>query len=138
MKKLLFLLMLASFSAIHTVSAEKIAVIVNKANSAELSEGIILNIFLSRSEDFGNGSVAIPLNQITNTTSGDFNRKVLKKSPIQLRAYWSKMLFTGRASKPREVKTDQDMIELIANNPNFIGYISAHSVTDMVKVVATY
>ena len=58
-------------------------------------------------------------------------------SESQLKSYWSKLVFTGKGQPPRDVQTDAEMIELVAGNPNIIGYVDISSVTDKVKVLTS-
>ena len=67
-----------------------------------------------------------------------FYAKALEKSDSQLKAYWSKLIFTGKGTKPDSVKNDVAVIELVSKNPNIIGYIDSASVGPGVKVVAKF
>jgi len=63
---------------------------------------------------------------------------VLKKSASQLKAYWSKLLFTGKGTPPKEIGSDAEMVSLVASNPNMIGFVDAAAVNDSVKVVTRF
>ena len=39
---------------------------------------------------------------------------------------------------PKEVDSDSEVIQLISNNPDLIGYIDKSSVTDSVKVIGEF
>jgi ABC-type phosphate transport system substrate-binding protein len=122
----------------HFVFAD-IAVIVHPSNSNAMDASAISRLFLGKSKKFPDGSVAIPLNQIeASSATGQFNSKALKKSSSQLKAYWSKLVFTGKGSPPKSVDNDGAVIELVASNPNIIGYVDANVITDNVKVLATF
>lgn len=121
-----------------TCTAE-IAIVVNPANGAVMSEDDINGIFLAKMNSFPGGGSAIPLNQAPDSTSTQtFNQKVVKKTAQQLKAYWSKLVFTGQGTPPKEVADDQAVIKLISENPNTIGYIDSASVNASVKVVGTF
>jgi hypothetical protein len=47
-------------------------------------------------------------------------------------------VFTGKGTPPKELLTDQEVIDLVSQNPSMIGYIEKESVTSAVKVVATF
>ena len=68
----------------------------------------------------------------------EFDSNVLSKSGSQLKAYWSKLIFTGKGSPPKEVSNDADVIDLISKNPSMIGYIDAASLNDTVKSVGQF
>ena len=62
-----------------------------------------------------------------------FAETVLNKSDKQLKAYWAKVIFTGQGTPPREVDSAAQMLDLVANNPNLIGFVPAGSVSGAVK-----
>lgn len=135
MKKLL----LATSLMFSTSAFSGVAVIVHPSNAAELSETEISRIFLGKMKSFPGGGQAIPINQTEGTsTRGDFEGKVLNKSASQIKAYWSKLVFTGKGTPPREVGANGDIVNLVKDNPNIIGYIDEAAVTPDVKVVATF
>lgn len=45
------------------------------------------------------------------------------KNPSQIRAYWSRQVFTGRALPPREASSPADLPTLLSNDPSAIGYL---------------
>ena len=58
-----------------------------------------------------------------------------KKSESQLTSYWSKITFTGKGQPPQRESNDTSVKELVASNPNLIGYIDSSMVDDSVKVI---
>ena len=68
----------------------------------------------------------------------EFNKKALGKSSSQLKAYWSKLIFTGKGTPPDAIGNVEDVIAKVASDPSAIAYIDAGSVTGTVKVVQTY
>lgn len=120
-------------------SQADIVVIVHPSNSDALDKKKISKIFLGKLKRFPSGSQTVPITQkSSNKARGEFDKKVLKKSASQLKAYWSKLLFTGKGQPPKEVTNDSEVIELVAGNPNVIGYVDAASVNDSVKVLAKF
>lgn len=112
------------------------AVIVNAANNSTMDASTISRIFLGKAKSFPNGTEAVPLDQSEGSAlRKGFNETILGKSSSQLKAYWSRLIFTGKGTPPKESGTDADIIALVAANPNMIGYVDAASVTDAVKVV---
>lgn len=137
MKILTFLVLTVLFIS-NSVCAE-VVVIVHPSNSSSLDSSAISRIFTGKAKSFPGGSKAIPINQAeSSSATGEFNDKVLKKSSSQLKAYWSKLVFTGKGTPPKAVGNDAEVIQLVANNPNIIGYVSSSAVNDSVKVVATF
>lgn len=115
----------------------EIAIIVNSANNNTLDKSQIKKIFLGKLKRFPNGEKTVPITQKSSSDArSEFDKKVLKKSASQLKSYWSRLLFTGKGQPPLEVINDKEMIELIKNNPNMIGFVDTANLSDSVKVVA--
>ena len=134
MKKLITLLFASLFS-MHTFA---VTVIVHPSNAASLDKSSISRIFLGKAKSFPGGGQAVPINLAEGSTgSKDFNSKVLNKSASQLKAYWSKLVFTGKGTPPKAVGNDAEMIALISANPNMIGFIEGGG-DGSIKVVATF
>jgi hypothetical protein len=57
------------------------------------------------------------------------------KSPEQLRAYWAKVLFTGRGQPPPIASSSAELKKLLLTNPLAIGYLDATQVDDSVRVL---
>ena len=113
-------------------------VVVHNSNNDEFDNKVISRIFLGKSKSFPSGVPAIPINQTENAQiTSLFNKKVLNKSSSQLKAYWSKLVFTGKGTPPKSVSGDQQVMELVTNNPNFIGFVSSDALDGSVKVIAT-
>lgn len=116
-----------------------VAVIVHPSNNAALNESEISRIFLGKMKSFPGGGQALPINQDEGAGArNNFETTVLKKSSSQIKAYWSKLVFTGKGTPPKNVGADGDVMSLVKSNPNIIGYVDESAVTDDVKVIATF
>jgi hypothetical protein len=60
---------------------------------------------------------------------------VAAKTPPLVKAYWTKMIFTGRGQPPREMSTSMAIRKMVADNPNLIGYIDKSALDASVKTV---
>ena len=67
----------------------------------------------------------------------EFYKKVLEKTPDQVEAIWSKIVFTAKGKPPKQYKSSAEVKKAVAENVNAIGYIEKSAVDDSVKVVAT-
>ncbi|MCS4306923.1 ABC-type phosphate transport system substrate-binding protein [Rheinheimera pacifica] len=116
-----------------------IAVVVNPANANAVSADDLNRLFLGRASSFADGSKATPLNMAEGKTARDeFDSKVLNRSAAQLKAYWSKLVFTGKGTPPKELADDAAVKAAVAADSSAIGYISSSSVDSTVKVVASF
>lgn len=109
-----------------------IAVIVNPANDSNINAEEIVRIYTGRSNAFNavNLAESIPLR-------AQFDEKGVGRTSAQLKAHWSKLVFTGKGTPPAELGSEEAVLEFVAKNPQAIGYVSADKVTSAVKVVHT-
>ena len=112
------------------------SVIVHPSNSFSLTADDVTRLFTGRSKTFPDGRTAVPVNLTEDVAlRAAFDEKVLGRSSSQIKAHWSKLLFTGKGTPPKEVDSDQEVIDLVKSNPNIIGYISSENANGDVKVV---
>lgn len=141
MKKLTqVLILLTSLWATTTVPAfAEIAVIINGSNSAAVNQSDIKRIFLGKKKSYSNGSPVLPVNlSPSNPLRQQFDKSALGKSASQIKAYWSKLVFSGKGAPPKEFATDAEILKLVKENPAVIGYIDASKADASVKVVAKF
>jgi len=141
MKKIFYILILytAMLLPISQVQAEPVVVIVS-ANSPiqNLDKEQVASIFLGKTANYPDGSSAIPIEQTDGTAAHDeFHKSVTEKSASQLKSYWSKMVFSGRAIAPKEVASNAELLKLLTSNTAMIGYIDKSAVDKTVKVIFT-
>jgi ABC-type phosphate transport system substrate-binding protein len=115
-----------------TALAQSVAVIVNPGNANPPSADQISSIFLGKSTDLT--GVDLPDG---NAHRNAFYQKVTGKDGAQLKAYWAKLVFTGKAQPLKELGSDAEVKKFVASNPNAIGYIDKGAVDGSVKVVLT-
>lgn len=111
--------------------AQSVAVIVNPKNAGVSAEQVS-NIFLGKSNDL----VGVDLPD-GNAVRDAFYQKATGKDGAQLKAYWAKLVFTGKAQPLKEMANDAEVKKFVAANPNAIGYIDKGAVDGSVKVVLT-
>ena len=116
-----------------------VAVIVNPANSADISVEDIKGLYSGRQKNFADGKAALVLSlEDGDPTRSEFNNDALGKTDAQMKAYWSKLLFTGKGTPPKELADDAAVKAAVAADPTAVGYISSSSVDNSVKVVANF
>ncbi|REL36463.1 phosphate ABC transporter substrate-binding protein [Thalassotalea euphylliae] len=135
MNKLKLLLLSSCFTAF---SSQAVTVIVHPSNADALDKKAVKKIFLGKTKKFPNGDEAIPIDLKSGQLRGDFLKAVVGKSESQFKAYWSKLVFTGKGQAPRSVDSEAEIVDLISKNPNLIGYVSDGAVNDSVKSVGQF
>jgi len=113
-----------------------VAVVSDRSAVVSLSKNQVVDIFLGRAARFPNGNQAVPIDQAEGAAARDeFYIRFAGKTAAQIKAHWSKIIFTGRGQPPRAVSNSGEIKKLLASNPNGIGYIEQSDVDGSVKVV---
>jgi ABC-type phosphate transport system substrate-binding protein len=122
----------AAFSASLPALAEVVVVVNAAAPQASMSKDEVAQNFLGKS------SALVPVDQQESAPiRAEFYKKVTDKDPSQVKALWSKLVFTGKATMPKEVADSAAVKKAVAANPKAIGYIEKSAVDASVKVVYT-
>jgi ABC-type phosphate transport system substrate-binding protein len=124
-----------SLAAMPT-TADVVAVVSARSAVIVLSRSQLADIFLGRVTRFPNGVQAVPIDQADGSVARDeFYLKLAGKSAAQLKAYWSKIIFTGRGQPPPAVANSDEVRRRLIGNPAAIGYIESNRVDDAVRIV---
>ena len=115
----------------------QVAVVVGaKSSVATLTADQVSGIFLGKSNSFPSGGTAVPTDQPDSAAVRElFYTKVTGKSTAQVKAAWSRLVFSGKATPPKELASSADVKKFVASNPDAIGYIEKSAVDSSVKVV---
>ena len=115
--------------AATNIRAEDIVVIVNPAAKA-ISKDQIADLYLGRS-----GGLT-PIDQTAGSAIYvQFYKQATGRDVAQVKAIWSRILFTGRGLPPKQLPDSAAVKQAIAANPNAVGYIEKSAVDASVKVV---
>lgn len=134
---LLKLALLAICFFVTSAHSDIVVVVPATSPIKSLSKGQVAKIFLGKSRRFPNGSIAMPLNQSEGNLERDaFYQLVSGKSPAQVKAHWSKLIFTGRGQPPKEAASNDAVKQLLTDDAVNISYIDRAAVDDSVKIVA--
>ena len=116
--------------------ADVVAVVSRQNPVSSLSRDQLSDIFLGRSQRFPDGRPAVSLDQpAASPAYADFYLLVSDKRPADIKAYWAKMIFTGRGQPPRVVAGDEQVKRTLSSSPNGIGYVDRQAVDDSVKTL---
>jgi len=136
--KLARVLSTAGLMLAATFASAEVVVIVN-ANSplSKADQSDLQQVYLGKRSEINDVDV-YPIDQSDGNTIRDtFYEKVIEKSASQLNAYWSRLIFTGKGQPPKQYFDDAEVIEVILENEDAIGYIDSSAVTEGVKVIYT-
>lgn len=130
----LSLLLLVSSQALAEIS-----VIVHPSNNGTVDAEIVSRVFLGKAKSLSSGESVTPFNMTDSSELYDeFTEKALGKSASQVKAYWAKLIFTGKGNAPKQASSEQEMLKTVSSDPSAIGYVSSSAVDDSVKVVLTF
>jgi len=117
--------------AIAAPALAEVVVVVNpKAAEASMTKDQVAQFFLGKS------SAMTPVDQPDSAPiRAEFYKKVTDKDASQVKALWSKLVFTGKATMPKEVGDSAAVKKAVAADPKGIGYIEKSAVDASVKVI---
>ncbi len=119
---------------IPTAGAELVVIANPHVSFNSLTQGQLRRIFLGQTSKFPNGEVAEPLD-LGGEYRNEFYEDLLKKSPSQVDNYWANMIFSGKASPPRQIRPE-DVKQAVAGSVRAISYIDRTQVSPSVKIIS--
>jgi len=132
-----FVAFMALASAASAGAEDVVAVVSAKSPVVSLTPAQVADIFLGKSSRFPDGTPALPIDLQEDSPARDkFYTQFTGKSPAQVKAHWSKIIFTGRGQPPQQAASGVQARKLIADNPSAIGYIDQSLVDSSVRVLA--
>jgi len=122
-----------------SVAAAEVKVIANSnVTDSGLSADVIADVFLGKVGSLPSGVKAVPIDQDEGSAVRDeFYSKASKKDSAQLKAYWSRLIFTGKGQPPKSVADDGDVVAQVSSTPGAIGYVSGGASVGGAKVLMT-
>jgi ABC-type phosphate transport system substrate-binding protein len=116
--------------------ADVVVVVSAKNPVGTLSKSQVEDLFLGKTIRFPDGAIAVAIDQAEGSAVRDeFYNKIFGKSAAQIKAYWSKIIFTGRGQPPQSVSNTIEMMKRISADPTAIGYIDRNMMNDSVRAV---
>jgi ABC-type phosphate transport system substrate-binding protein len=113
-----------------------VVVVSAKSDVASLTSEQVSQIFLAKSSTFPGGAAAAAIDQDEGAAArNEFYTKVTGKDAAQLKAYWSQLLFSGKAQQPPHVADSAAVKKAVNDKAGGIGYIEKSAVDATVKVV---
>ena len=116
--------------AISTIASAGEIVVVMSPAAAALTKDQVANVYLGRSNDLK------PLDLPEGNAAREaFYKKATDRDPAQVKAVWSRIVFTGQGQPPKEVADPAAVKRAVAADPKTVGYIDKSDVDGSVKVV---
>jgi hypothetical protein len=132
---LLYAVVLAVGCAV-TASAADIKVIANPSVGASaVSADEIKGVFLATKTSLSDGSHVEPVLEKDGPAHEAFLKQFIGKTDTALETYYRSLVFTGKASMPKTLAADAEMVAYVAKTKGAIGYVSAGASTAGVKTL---
>jgi ABC-type phosphate transport system substrate-binding protein len=133
MKRCMHITLLSAAFALALPACAEVVVVVNpKAADSTMTKDQVAQFFLGKS------SSMTPVDQPDSAPiRAEFYKKVTDKDASQVKSLWSKLVFTGKATMPKEAGDSAAVKKAVASDPKAIGYIDKSAVDGSVKVVYT-
>lgn len=130
MKKMLIIIVSQLLLA-AAANADEVVVIGNPA-SAPLTKDQVADLFLGKAQGMKlfDQPASAPL-------KAAFYQQVSGHDLSQVKATWSRLIFTGKATPPKELPDSAAVKKAVAADPKAIGYIEKSAVDGSVKVILT-
>lgn len=117
-------------------SADPVVVVSTQSPLSALSRDELTDIYLGRPVRLPNRERIVPIDQVERSPEHDaFYTGYLGRSASQIKAHWSKLIFTGRGQPPRALDSGEAVAEAVAENPNAIGYVDQVYVDQRLRVI---
>jgi len=129
-------LALAAAALAPAQAADLVVIVSARSPVMMLRADQVAAIFLGQSARFPDGQEAVPVDQrIGSPLRDEFYARVASKTPALLKAWWSKMVFTGRGQPPAEAPDSAAVRRRVADNPDTVGYIERAALDPSVRPV---
>jgi hypothetical protein len=114
-----------------------LVVVMSAASGIEsLNQDQVTNIFMGRFRQLPNGAAARPIDQPPgDPIRADFYQRLVHKQPSEIKAYWSRLIFSGKTSPPRQAKSREEIVTWLLKDPGAVGYLRPDQLDTRIKPV---
>lgn len=118
------------------VRAELVVVVNARLGVAAMTHNEVVNVFFGRNRQFFNGVEAEPVELPENHPErARFYRLLVGKDLSEIRAYWSRQVFSGRMQPPVQVNSSEEVLKWVIAHPGGIGVLDLTRADARVRVV---
>lgn len=118
------------------VTAGPVVIVNAQSGVAEMNREEVINVFLGRFRQLPSGVAARPIDlPETHPVRERFYRLLVDKQPAEIRAYWARLVFSGRTSPPATADGEAAVLATVVRDRQAIGYLPAPSADPRVRVV---
>ncbi len=115
--------------------AADVKVIANSSVAAtSISAGDLKDVFLLDKDSLG-GSHVDPVLSKGGPAHETFIKEYLGKNDTALQAFYRSLVFTGKASMPKSLASDAEVVAYVAKTKGAVGYVSSGTATEGTKTL---
>ncbi|WP_158965695.1 hypothetical protein [Paraglaciecola sp. L3A3] len=118
-------------------SSSPLVVVVNQANVInQLTKRQVIDIYMGRFNTFPDGSPVLPIDHPRGSSQKEaFYQTLVGQNERKVNAYWSRLLFSGRAKPPLQADSEVMVFNTLFVQPYALAYVSEADVTSEMKIV---
>lgn len=121
----------AAFAVLSGSALAADLVVIGHTGAAPLTKDQVADVFLGKNQSL------TPIDQPESAPArAEFYKKATGRDPSQVKAAWSRLVFSGKAQPPKEMDAAA-VKKAVAADPKTIGYIDKSAVDASVSVLAT-
>ncbi len=119
------------------MAADDVVVIVNqKIGVNKMTRDEVINVFLGRNRQLASGVTALPLDLPSSSVERErFYLQLTGKSMNEINAYWARLIFSGRASPPTQVRNQEEAMQMVIDNRSAVAYVARSKVSSSATIV---
>lgn len=126
---------LGLFALAHSAQADTLIVTARAGAIGTLDRQEAERLYLGRTAVLADGTPVALADLPPGNVRDNFYQALTGKNPLQIRTYWSRIVFTGRALPPKEAASAAQLRSWLVANPNMIGYLTDADVDDSLRVL---
>lgn len=129
-------IVVAAICATVPAHAGDVRIIANSSVKADvITPAEIRAVFLLRAKTLRDHSFVVPVLLRSGAAQDAFLRKYIGFDEMELWTYYQGLVFTGKASMPKECHSEEELIAYVAQCQECIGFVSSSVRADGVKVL---
>lgn len=123
---------------VPAAAADMVVVVSADSPPVTLDREQVVDIFLGKTRTFPDGRRAVPVDHPEGSAGHDaFYASFAGRTPAQLKAHWSKIIFTGRGQPPKQLADVELIKRALDENPDVIAYLPSDMVDERLRIVGT-
>jgi hypothetical protein len=126
---------LALCCAVSAFAADLKVIANPSVGATSVSADELKGVFLVTKTSLSDGSHVEPVLEKGGAIHETFVKEYLGKTDAALQTYYRSLVFTGKASMPKALGTDADVVAYVAKTKGAIGYVGAGASTAGVKTL---